>query len=166
MVPLYDFTGDPRRPQFDDPELDALAPGGRAGSARGVRLGPPASPAQALTSGVQFPPPDLVVYPSGSDLYAEGTSLAIANGTSGTVATFALGQANVGVINSWIIYGNNLTAALVATWQLIINGSTPAGGTRRVPPQTSAFGAIAWGPTEILFRLPVGPHAIAPNALV
>lgn len=111
--------------------------------------GPPASV-------VQFPPPELALYPAASNIYGEGNQAGIANGTTAVVAVVQLAGANVGVVNSLIIFGNNVTAALVATWTFRVNGSGLPGSTRRLPSQTSSFGAISWGPDEVLFRLPQG----------
>lgn len=152
---MFSFTGDPPRRQYTDPELDALAPGGKPGRARGLRYGPAAPSSAPLTSSVQFPPPELAAYPSASMVYGDG-SATIANGASAAVGAIRLSEANVGVINSLIIYGVNIVLGLVASWVLRVNEAGVAGGRRVLPPQTAAAASIAWGPSEVLWRIPQG----------
>lgn len=144
----FNFPGEPLPEGFREPDMEGLAPSRPGMERRGGRGLPP--PPQTV---VQIPPPELAMYPSSLSVYAEGNAT-IANGANATPVDFALPAGQVGVINSWILYGVNLVVGLVATWELRFNGSVVRGGTRTINPQNAASGAIGWGPDEILFRIP------------
>lgn len=105
---------------------------------------------------VQVPPPELAVYPGAQLLYAAEDSAAIANGTNVVVCELEVPPGNVAVINSYIIFGVNLVVGLDATFTLEVNGGPVMGGRRRLPPQNAAAASIAWGPGEVLWRIPDG----------
>lgn len=105
---------------------------------------------------VQVPPPELALYPEAQSIYDDGSSAGLANGTSTVIASIQLTAANVGVINSFIIYGVNVVAGLIATWTVRVNTVPLTGASRTLPQQTAAAASIAWGPDEILWRIEQG----------
>jgi hypothetical protein len=151
----FSFPGEPLPEGYREPDLEGVA-AGRPGSATRGRPGVSGRPEPAPPATfIQIPPPELAMYPAATSLYGEGDAT-IANGASSTVVTLQLPNGQVGVINSWIIYGVNLVTGLDAAFELLISGAVVPGGRRAIPPQNAAAGSIGWGPDEILFRIPDG----------
>lgn len=135
------------------------AAGGRGSRALAIgsagTLGVPVRlPGQEYGVDLTIRPPEEIQYPQSSDLYLQGESAAVATGTTVQVATFTLPAGTVGVLRSIMLYARSFTPAAQCDWTVRVNGGAVEGWTRRIPPQNSVYAAVAYGPDEVLIRLP------------